>query len=185
MKKIQCITLNSGMIQSNQYKGPSGEEYQFDRGITTEIKNEKDAEYFLNCGDGKLFVEVGKVAQVKDAIRTALTGEKSPDKEIAIFSEAQLYAMVKAEQTKMIRELGGGDHRIPSLEKGRVDLILKLQSEIKGKIKEVPASKDGEHPVNPDGTPGSNININNPEIPISEQKGKPELKPGETVKDNV
>lgn len=144
MKKIICTGLNSGLIQSNKYKGPSGKEYDFQRGVATEVKDKKDAEYFLKCGGKqKLFVSVGIIPETANKIKEVVTGETAPETKPAVYTEESLYAMVKAEQVKLIRELGGGNHRIPPLEKERVELILKFQN-VNPKTKDAESKNDSE-----------------------------------------
>lgn len=148
MKKIICVSLNGGLIQTNQYRGPSGQEYQFNRGCATEIQDEKDANHFLKCGNGKLFVEVGIVAGIGNALKDKLTGNKTPSTKITIYSKSKLLKMNKAEQTKLIKALCGGQHRVPENETGRIDLILKFQEELKNTKEE---DKDQENKTTDDG----------------------------------
>ena len=147
MKKIMCVSLNGGLIQTNQYKGPSGQEYEFNRGCATEIQDDKDADYFLKCGNGKLFVEIGLVASINNSVNDLITGDKTPSTKITIYSKNKLLKMNKAEQTKLIKTLCGGQHRIPENETGRIDLIIKTQEELKNTKEE----KDQENKTTDDG----------------------------------
>ncbi len=70
MAKILCKTLG---LPSNSYRAPSGRDYMFHRGVTTEIADKKDAEYFLSCGGakdgGKSFEQIGVTTKPKKAVK--------------------------------------------------------------------------------------------------------------------
>lgn len=118
MTEIICQGLNGGVLSTNRYKAKSGKEYIFDRGCATKVKDPEDAKYFLNCGDGTLFVKKGTIAKVIEAIIPSAKG---------VNTEKELYAMNRKEQVELLKELGNGNGLIPSREKGRVELIQKLQ----------------------------------------------------------
>ena len=121
--KIICKSLNGGLIMSNTYQGPSGEQYLFHRNIATEVKNKDDAKYFLNCGGGEFFKSVGKVDEIVEDLKTAVTGNK-PDDEKNILG---LYELNKKAQIELIKKLGGVNTVIPRYEEDRVSLILRIQ----------------------------------------------------------
>lgn len=119
MTEIICRGLDGGVLSSNRYKAKSGKEYFFDRGCATKVKDPEDVKYFLNCGNGTLFVKKGAIEKVIEAI--------IPQNTEKVNTEKELYAMNRKQQVDLLKKLGNGNGLIPSREKGRVELILKLQ----------------------------------------------------------
>ena len=72
MVKIRCVSLDGGAIYANQYTGPSGKDYTFHRGSTTEIKNRGDAESFLKSQNGTAFKKVTKTGELINDLKKAL-----------------------------------------------------------------------------------------------------------------
>lgn len=124
MTKIQCISLDGGTLESNEYSTPRGKVYLFQKGIPTEIKDKKDVDFFLSVGgDTPSFKKITAIGMVTDAVKTAVTGEPATPK----LTEQELYALNKKEQATMIKKTAGMNTRIPLSEKLRVELLLKLQ----------------------------------------------------------
>lgn len=123
MTMIVCRSLDGGLLQSNEYATPKGNSYMFHRGRATDVRDKDDAAHFLSCIH---YEEVGGPVR---AIKEAITKSDEKKKEAAKLTEKDVYALNKSAQRELIRKLGGGDHRVPYLEKDRVALILKLQEE--------------------------------------------------------
>ena len=115
--KIVCKTLNN-MLPTNTYRTPKGNSYVFELGVPTEVKDREDAEYFLNAGNGGLFVKYGVTEKVKETVAKVTRKPK--------YTEEELFKMNRKEQVELIRKLGGSNMRIPRREADRVKLILKL-----------------------------------------------------------
>ena len=129
MVKVICLGLEGGVLLSNQYTTPKGNTYVFDKGIPTEVKDKEDLEYFLKCGNGKLFKAVG----IKEKIKEKITPKEAPASHLEDgslnpdynWTEEELFKLNKKEQTELLKKLGAG--RIPRTEKERVKMILKLK----------------------------------------------------------
>jgi len=137
MYKIECLTLNNA-LSANTYKTPKGNEYLFQNGVPTEIKDKEDANFFLNAGKGKLFADKGTISKVKEAVDKVINGKKEVPKEIEVepgkkkpnpaydWDYESLKDLNKNEQVSLIRDLAGGGQTVPALEDGRIKFILKV-----------------------------------------------------------
>ncbi len=152
MAKIRCRTLEGGLISSNRYKTPKGNEYLFEKAAPTEISDKEDIAYFLKCGNGELFESVGAVKdavketvekvkeaaeKVKEKVKEKVTGEKTEEKTeekpgVKKHTYTQLKDKTKREQTELLQRLGGSNTRIPRLEEERIKAIMKLEENLKG-----------------------------------------------------
>jgi len=140
MARIICISLDGGLIQSNIYTTPKGNEYLFQKGCPTDVRDPEDIEFFVKkAGNGKFFKRVDGVEKVKKKVKEVVKGKEpeveriedgskdgtpNPDKK---WTEKELYDLNKVDQIKLIQRLGGSNSRIPRYEKDRVKMILKLQ----------------------------------------------------------
>ncbi len=143
--RLRCLALEGGALYGNKYTGPSGQTYHFDRGMSTVIKNRQDAESFLKSGDFKLvndkndvvtdlkksLAQVDKVLPKKKEVKEeklapkAKEEKKEEPKKSLEDRRAELFKENKKKQIQLIKDLGGTT--IPGFERGRVDLIIKLQ----------------------------------------------------------
>jgi len=140
MSKILCLTLETGTIGANSYRGPSGIEYLFQKGCPAEVNNKADEKHFLKAGNGKFFEKVGVISKIKNKIVKPknIVEDPSPREEVeeykelpvetVKYAEQELIDMNKQEQADLIEKLSPGT-KVPRLEKNRVALIIKLQTE--------------------------------------------------------
>lgn len=63
--KIKCVSLTTGMIESNKYPSPKGNTYEFFRNQFTDVKDAEDALYFLSTGNGEFFEVDGNQTKIK------------------------------------------------------------------------------------------------------------------------
>lgn len=147
MVRIRCMGLEGGSVGSNSYKAPSGQRYTFNRKSPINIYDRADAEYFLKCNNGEGFKKVNKAGELISDLKAGLAEiakempwPKKKEEEIAkeavegtdeekqvINTRTEIRAMSKREQIDIIKELGQENTRVPGLERGRIDLIIKLQ----------------------------------------------------------
>lgn len=129
MVKIIDVGMESSYIlQHTRYACKvSGNVYEFDRGVGTEVNNKEDIEFFKKGGFYIVGLKKAVVAKIKgeDAVKKVVEEVKPKQK-----TEKEIYALNKAAQAILIRKLGGSNHRIPTFEKERVALILKLQGKV-------------------------------------------------------
>lgn len=135
MAKITCVTLTDG-DNYREYPGVSGKRYGFYLGIPTDVKDPKDAKGFIEAANGKAFKSDTPLSKIKEAIKSLIkpdSDEETDQEEIEreeekdLVTEKQLYDLKAGQQKDMLKELK--IDKIPRLEKGRVDLLLKLQKE--------------------------------------------------------
>ena len=121
-------------IFANQYKAPSGNVYRFTRdGFHGDnVTDPADIEYFQAK---KEFLEEGKGAEIPDSktkaelnslIKDNLKKPKSR-RESFNLSKEDICKLNKSQQIEILKNLGA--IKIPTIEKERADLILKLQEE--------------------------------------------------------
>lgn len=140
MTKVRCKTLEGGLISSNRYKTPKGNEYLFDKAAPTRIDDKEDIDYFLRCGNGELFEVVEPVKEavketvekVKEKVKEKITGEKAEKKSgVDKHTYTDLKDMTKAEQIALIQKLAGSNTRYSRKEEDRIQQILKLEENLK------------------------------------------------------
>lgn len=138
MVKLRCMTLDGGFVSSNTYRGVSGENYMFHRGMGTEINNREDAEGFLNSGGFKKYSTTGKLVDDTKKALSEIAKEMPVEKEVkeeveskveepekTVYTFVQLKAESKRWQINKLKELDA--KKIPGLEDDRIKMILKLQ----------------------------------------------------------
>ncbi len=140
MAKVRCKSLDGGLISSNRYKTPKGNEYLFEKAAPTRIDDKEDIDYFLRCGNGELFETVEPIKEavketvekVKEKVKEKVTGEKAEKKAgIDKHSYTAIKDMNKREQIALIQKLAGSNTRYSRREEERIQQILKLEENLK------------------------------------------------------
>lgn len=151
MTKIKCVSMESGLIESNTYTGPSGTQYTFFKRQFTEVRDPKDASYFLNCGLGKFFVSEGigekVISGVKEIFNIKPEPEvkeepvnepEKPEEEVPVTkiiveevkkTAADIKALNKRTQDFILKEIKGSDFKTPNHESERIKQILEAQDQ--------------------------------------------------------
>ena len=113
--KIKCLTLS---LPTNRYRTSKGNEYLFNIGRFTEVKDSEDVEFFLKAGQGKSFEAESISKTIIEKVKEVIGIKK--------YTEQELYRLDKKEQEKIISKLDP-HAKMPVKETERVAMIIKLQ----------------------------------------------------------
>lgn len=131
MTRIRYTGL--GLLHDIIYHTPKGNKYMFYSNQGTEVPDKDDAKFFLENKTG-LFVKEGNKKVGSDgapAVKKKKDQEIIESEKVTIYTESELFDLDKDEQVALIKKLTGDEKaKIPRYERGRVDLILKIQEQV-------------------------------------------------------
>ena len=128
LKQEYFEMANISSVIGKHFSGLSGRSYYFECGMPTKIYGEEDIEYFKTDDRFVLSKDKKKDAE-KAKVKAEEKSEPEPEGDTGEEPEwtfSKLKDLTKAEQIRMIQRLDPEIRKIPSLEKGRIELILEL-----------------------------------------------------------